>query len=85
MIVDNTFRDAKVKGAASVSRPLESGYLGGKCADLNALYVGLPERRFAGPRCLRRARGRPLNLRVSRRYHRRGIAVLGSQRLRLGG
>ena len=42
-IVDNTFRDAKVKGCGigDISTMLESGYLGGKCADLNALYVGL--------------------------------------------
>jgi transglutaminase-like putative cysteine protease len=42
-IIDNTFRDAKVKGCGigDISTMLESGYLGGKCADLNALYVGL--------------------------------------------
>jgi transglutaminase-like putative cysteine protease len=42
-IVENTFRDAKVRGCGigDVSAMLESGYLGGKCADLNALYVGL--------------------------------------------
>ena len=42
-IVDNTFRDPKVKGCGigDISTMLESGYLGGKCADLNALYVGL--------------------------------------------
>ncbi len=42
-IVDNTFRDSKVKGCGigDISTMLESGYLGGKCADLNALYVGL--------------------------------------------
>jgi transglutaminase-like putative cysteine protease len=42
-IVDNTFRDAKVKGCGigDISTMLQSGYLGGKCADLNALYVGL--------------------------------------------
>jgi transglutaminase-like putative cysteine protease len=57
-IVDNTFRDAKVKGCGigDISTMLESGYLGGKCADLNALYVGLcPRGRLAGPRCLRSA------------------------------
>jgi transglutaminase-like putative cysteine protease len=42
-IVDNTFRDAKVKGCGigDISTMLHTGYLGGKCADLNALYVGL--------------------------------------------
>jgi len=42
-IVDNTFRDPKVKGCGrgDISAMLETGYLGGKCADLNALYVGL--------------------------------------------
>lgn len=42
-IVDNTFRDPKVKGCGrgDISAMLETGYMGGKCADLNALYVGL--------------------------------------------
>ncbi len=42
-IVDNTFRDPKVRGCGrgDISFMLESGSLGGKCADLNALYVGL--------------------------------------------
>jgi transglutaminase-like putative cysteine protease len=42
-IVDNTFRDPKVKGCGrgDITSMLETGYLGGKCADLNALYVGL--------------------------------------------
>jgi transglutaminase-like putative cysteine protease len=42
-IVDNTFRDPKVKGCGlgDVRTMLETRYLGGKCADLNALYVGL--------------------------------------------
>jgi transglutaminase-like putative cysteine protease len=42
-IVDNTFRDAKVKGCGvgDVKAMLETGNLGGKCADLNALFVGL--------------------------------------------
>ena len=42
-IVDNTFRDPKVKGCGrgDIRVMLETGYLGGKCADLNALYVGL--------------------------------------------
>lgn len=42
-IVDNTFRDPKVRGCGrgNIRAMLESGDLGGKCADLNALYVGL--------------------------------------------
>jgi transglutaminase-like putative cysteine protease len=42
-IVDNTFRDPKTRGCGvgDVRTMLESGNLGGKCADLNALYVGL--------------------------------------------
>jgi transglutaminase-like putative cysteine protease len=42
-IVDNTFRDPKVRGCGrgDIRTMLETGYLGGKCADLNALYVGL--------------------------------------------
>jgi len=42
-IVDNTFRDPKVRGCGrgDITTMLETRYLGGKCADLNALYVGL--------------------------------------------
>jgi transglutaminase-like putative cysteine protease len=42
-IVDNTFRDPKVKGCGrgDIRVMLETGYLGGKCADLNSLFVGL--------------------------------------------
>jgi transglutaminase-like putative cysteine protease len=42
-IVDNTFRDPKVRGCGlgNIKAMLETGNLGGKCADLNALYVGL--------------------------------------------
>ncbi|MET3794111.1 transglutaminase-like putative cysteine protease [Aquamicrobium terrae] len=42
-VVDNTFRDASVRGCGigDIAAMLESGNLGGKCADLNALYVGL--------------------------------------------
>ena len=58
-IVDNTFRDPKVKGCGlgDVKTMLETRYLGGKCADLNALYVGLaraaglPARDVYGGRC----------------------------------
>jgi transglutaminase-like putative cysteine protease len=42
-IVDNTFRDPKVQGCGvgDIKAMLDTGNLGGKCADLNALYVGL--------------------------------------------
>ena len=42
-VVVNTFRDPKVRGCGigDIKGMLESGNLGGKCADLNALYVGL--------------------------------------------
>jgi transglutaminase-like putative cysteine protease len=42
-IVDNTFRDPKTRGCGvgDIKFMLESKNLGGKCADLNALYVGL--------------------------------------------
>ena len=42
-VVENTFRDPKVRGCGTgdIRFMLESNHLGGKCADLNALYVGL--------------------------------------------
>jgi transglutaminase-like putative cysteine protease len=42
-IVENTFREPKVLGCGvgDIKALLETGNLGGKCADLNALYVGL--------------------------------------------
>ena len=42
-VVENTFRDPNVRGCGrgDIGRMLESGSLGGKCADLNALFVGL--------------------------------------------
>src|SRR5258708_22359056 len=42
-IVDNTFRDPKTRGCGigDIASMLKTGDLGGKCADLNALYVGL--------------------------------------------
>ena len=42
-IVENTYRDPKTLGCGSgdIVGMLESGKLGGKCADLNALFVGL--------------------------------------------
>jgi transglutaminase-like putative cysteine protease len=41
-IVENTFRDAKVRGCGlgDIKTMLETKNLGGKCADLNALFVG---------------------------------------------
>jgi transglutaminase-like putative cysteine protease len=42
-IVDNTFRNPKTRGCGTgdIRSMLEMKDLGGKCADLNALYVGL--------------------------------------------
>jgi len=42
-VVENTFRDGKVRGCGvgDVASLIKSGNFGGKCADLNALYVGL--------------------------------------------
>jgi transglutaminase-like putative cysteine protease len=42
-VVDNTFRDGKVRGCGigDIAAMLKTGNLGGKCADLNALFVGL--------------------------------------------
>jgi transglutaminase-like putative cysteine protease len=42
-IVDNTFRNPKTRGCGTgdIRFMLETRDLGGKCADLNALYVGL--------------------------------------------
>ena len=42
-VVDNTFRDPKTRGCGlgDIRTMLETGNLAGKCADLNALYVGL--------------------------------------------
>jgi transglutaminase-like putative cysteine protease len=42
-IVENTFRDPKTPGCGNgdIATMLRSGNLGGKCADLNALFVGL--------------------------------------------
>jgi transglutaminase-like putative cysteine protease len=42
-IVDNTHRDPKVRGCGwgDIKTMLETGNLGGKCGDLNALFVGL--------------------------------------------
>jgi transglutaminase-like putative cysteine protease len=42
-IVENTYRDPKVKGCGwgDIKAMLETHNLGGKCGDLNALFVGL--------------------------------------------
>jgi transglutaminase-like putative cysteine protease len=42
-MVEHTFRDANVPGCGTgdIAAMLRTGKLGGKCADLNALYVGL--------------------------------------------
>jgi transglutaminase-like putative cysteine protease len=42
-IVENTYREPKTRGCGTgnIRYMLESGDLGGKCADLNSLYVGL--------------------------------------------
>ena len=42
-IVDNTFRNPKTRGCGigDIESMLKTGNLSGKCADLNALYVGL--------------------------------------------
>jgi len=42
-IIENTYRDPKTRGCGTgdVAAMLKSGNLGGKCADLNALFVGL--------------------------------------------
>ncbi|MEO7128268.1 MAG: transglutaminase-like domain-containing protein, partial [Rhodoferax sp.] len=42
-ILTNTYREPKVRGcgAGDIKTMLETGNLGGKCADLNAIFVGL--------------------------------------------
>ncbi|MBV9555754.1 MAG: twin-arginine translocation signal domain-containing protein [Pseudolabrys sp.] len=42
-VVDNTYRDAKVRGCGigDIAMMLKSNAMGGKCADINALFVGL--------------------------------------------
>jgi transglutaminase-like putative cysteine protease len=42
-IVDNTFRDPKVRGCGigNIKSILDTGFFGGKCADLNSLMTGL--------------------------------------------
>lgn len=42
-VVDNTFRDAATRGCGigGIQNMLQTGFLGGKCADINSLMVGL--------------------------------------------
>ena len=57
-VVDNTFRDPETRGCGlgNIKFMLETGDLGGKCADINSLFVGLarasgiPAREFYGVR-----------------------------------
>ena len=64
-IVDHTFRNPKTRGCGvgDIRFMLESGDMGGKCADLNALYVGLaraaglPARDVYGIRVAKSERG----------------------------
>ncbi len=64
-ICDNTFRDPKTRGCGTgdIKYMLETRNLSGKCADLNALYVGLaraaglPARDVYGIRVARSAHG----------------------------
>ena len=59
-MVDNTFRDPKVRGCGwgDIKTMLETRNFGGKCGDLNALFVGLARSvGIPGARRLRRACG----------------------------
>ena len=64
-VVENTNRDPKVAGCGlgDVASMLKSGYLGGKCADLNGLFVamcrslGIPARDSYGVRIADSRRG----------------------------
>ncbi len=64
-VVTNTHREPKVRGCGEgdIKTMLETGNLGGKCADLNALFVGLcrsvglPARDVYGLRLVRSAFG----------------------------
>lgn len=57
-VVDNTFRNPETRGCGlgNIKFMLETGDLGGKCADINSLFVGLaraagiPAREFYGVR-----------------------------------
>ena len=64
-VVDNTFRDPKVRGCGwgDIKSMLETRNFGGKCGDLNAMFVGLsrsvgiPARDIYGLRVARSAHG----------------------------
>lgn len=64
-VVENTFRDPKTRGCGigDVKYMLETGNLGGKCADINAVFValarssGIPARDVYGIRTAASARG----------------------------
>ncbi|MGH7908672.1 MAG: transglutaminase-like domain-containing protein [Thermodesulfobacteriota bacterium] len=64
-VVDNTFRDPKVRGCGwgDIKAMLETRNLGGKCGDLNTLFVGLarsvgvPARDIYGVRVARSQHG----------------------------
>jgi transglutaminase-like putative cysteine protease len=87
-IVDNTFRDPKVRGCGlgDIQTMLETRYLGGKCADLNALYVGLaraaglPARDVYGVRCADSAEFKSLGKSgdISKAQHCRAEVYLGA-------
>ncbi len=67
-VVDNTFRNPKTRGCGmgNIKFMLETGDLGGKCADINSLFVGLaraagiPAREFYGVRVADSAQFRSL-------------------------
>ena len=87
-IVENTFRDPKVRGCGlgDIKTMLETRYLGGKCADLNALYVGLarsvglPARDVYGVRCADSAEFKSLGKSgdISKAQHCRAEVYLGA-------
>ena len=93
-IVDNTFRDPKTRGCGigDIKAMLETGNLGGKCADLNALFVGLARSvGLPGARRLRPARGEVAvrlpqpRRRLEQRHPRAALPRRGvPHRLRLG-
>jgi transglutaminase-like putative cysteine protease len=64
-VVENTFRDAKVRGCGwgDVKSMLETGNFGGKCGDLNAMFValcrsvGIPARDVYGLRVAKSRQG----------------------------
>ena len=93
-VVDNTFRNAKTRGCGigDIASMLKTGNLSGKCADLNALFVGLARAAgTAGARRLRPAR-RAFEVRLQEPGRRLGGRHQGaalprrslSRRLRLG-